>query len=60
MKYEKVSFSDKFIAKFNTADEFINHVGNRHLWPELTVTKRKERLREVYKLAKASAKANKV
>lgn len=51
MKYEGVGFNEKWVRKF-TQYEFMNHSSNQHLWPKLSKTARKDRLREIYKLIK--------
>lgn len=48
MVYEKVSFDVNVILKFNSLEEFINHISYQHLWPGLSEEKRKERLKEVH------------
>lgn len=56
MKYENVSFNTEVIKKM-TIDEFVNHRSRRHLWPELSEEKRKERLKELYNLVKSFGEA---
>ena len=49
MKFEGISFNVKWV-KSMTKVQFIGHVSNQHHWPNLTITQRKQRLNEVYKL----------
>lgn len=51
MKFENVSFNEKFVKKFTTA-QFAKHKSNAHLWPKITKEQREERLKEVHKLIK--------
>lgn len=49
MKYENISFNTKSIVRY-TSPQFIKRFA--HLWPKVDEQVRKERLKEVYKLAK--------
>lgn len=52
MKLDGVSFNILWIRKFNTAEEFAGHIGNKHLWPGISEELRKQRLSLVYQYAK--------
>ena len=54
MRYEKVWFNVQSVLMFNSGEEFSEHKSYQHLWPGLPEEKRKERLKDVYKLCKLS------
>lgn len=49
MWFEKVSFNVEFVLSL-TKKEFLSHIGQNQLWPELSPKDRQKRLSEVYDL----------
>jgi hypothetical protein len=51
MKINGVDFNDKWVAKFQSADEFAEAPQNAHLFPELKqVEQRKEQLKSIWSI----------
>ena len=52
LSYEGVGFNIESIIAFKNADALCSHKSYQHLWPGVSDTIRKQRLKEVYGLCK--------
>ncbi len=57
MRVDGVSFNVEWTMA-QTEDQFISNKCNQHLWPELTAERRKESLKQAYRIIKKYSENN--